>query len=243
MPGIARMSGASWATRSTTCSTRRARLRDAGEARGETETMIERLMPSAIGERYAGGERDVVSSTDAASAVVLMVNPDAAFGDLADPKASARLYGQLDDALDQLATREGVDILNQAGMNYVAFCGLTAPMANHAERLARFCRAAGAALARFDVEHGTNLSVRGGMASAPMFGALVGNYSTAYEIWGEAVERAHALVAEAQPGELVLSGAAFAGAGLDVPGEALSVLSPDGDDLAARRVPGVFGPQ
>ena len=220
--------------------TAKARLSDADGARKETETMIERIMPFAIGERYARGDRGIVSHSDNASAAVLMINPDANFNDLADPARSVRLYGELDDALDRLATEEGVDMLNQAGMNYVAFCGLTTPMGNHGERLLRFCERVREVFATFDAEHGTELSVKGGMASAPLFGALIGNYSTAYEVWGEAIEQANALVADAPEGSLATSGKARTAAGLSKKGKALKVINPDGLDLKASLLPDFF---
>ena len=221
--------------------TAKARLADAAEARGETESMIERLMPYAIGERYAEGEREIVSHAEMASAAMLMISPDAKFNDLSDPARAVRLYGELDDALDQLATEEGVDILNQAGMNYVAFCGLTTPMGNHGERLMRFCERSRELFNAFDAEHGTQLSVRGGLASAPMFGALIGSYSTAYEVWGEAIEQAIALAEDAPDGALVVSGAAKAGSGSTVRGKSVKVLSANGEDLKASLLGGFFG--
>ena len=183
----------------------RERLGDARSAREETSDMIRRLMPYAIGERYSEGERDIVSSAEEASAACIMLVSDPRMTDLDNPARSRDLYEALDDRLDEIATREGVDILNQAGMHYLAFSGLTSDLANHPERLFRFVRAVGMALKAFNAEHETAIRAKAGFATSAMFGALVGNYSAAYEIWGDAVVRATDFAHAAKTGDLMMT--------------------------------------
>ena len=79
----------------------RSRMGEATGARGEVTDMITRLMPGAIAERYQAGEREVVSHAEEASSARFILMPDAKFHDLANPLDAARLYGELDDALDE----------------------------------------------------------------------------------------------------------------------------------------------
>ena len=167
--------------------------------------MTTRLMPAAIGERYSEGERGLVSSAKEATACSIMLVPDTRMTDVENPGRSRELYEKLDDLLDEIATREGVDILNQAGMHYVAFSGLTTPMSNHPERVFRFCGALDNALKSFNSKHETTIRAKAGIATAQMLGALVGNYSTAYEIWGDAVVRATDFAHAAKMGDLMMT--------------------------------------
>ena len=183
----------------------RTRLKDARAAQDETSDMISRLMPAAIGERYAEGERDIVSSAKEASAACIMLVTDPKMADLDNPQRSRELYEELDDMLDQIATREGVDILNQAGMHYLAFSGLTSDLANHPERLFRFVTGVNNALKAFNSKHETAIRAKAGFATSAMFGALVGNYSAAYEVWGDAVVRATDFAHAAKTGDLMMT--------------------------------------
>ena len=201
----------------------RTRLSDARAAREEVGDIITRLMPPAIAERYQAGERSLVSHAEEASCAVIMLSSDPALNNLQDPRRAADLYDALDNALDAVATREGVDILNQAGQHYAAFCGLTTPLKNHAERLHRFCERLGEILAGFNAEHGTHIRARVGFSSASMFGALIGNTSTAYEIWGDTVLISKDLASGAPMGALAITRHAVTLAGLELQGASVSV--------------------
>ena len=218
--------------------TTRARLTDADSSRREVEAMTRTLMPRAIGERFAEGERKVVSAEGTASAAVFFLTPDPVFADLDNPLRARDLYEQLDDALDELATREGVDILNSAGMQFTAFCGLTSPIKNHGERLFRFCLAAKRAVLEFNARNGTDVRTMIGMDTGAMFGALIGNTAMAYEIWGPIVNSALDMAHHAMPGDLVMSHAALAQIGRDLPTEPAAVTTVTGETLDALRMLG-----
>ena len=226
------------ATLNTVLDTTRQRQTDAQAARDEVSDMTRTLMPRAIGERFLEGERKVVSAEAGASAAVFFLVPDPTLNDLSDPQRSRDLYEALDDMLDELAGREGVDILNQAGMHYAAFCGLTAPIKNHAERLFRFCVAAQGALDAFNREHGTSILAMIGFETGPLFGALIGNTAMAYEIWGPIIHTAFDMAHAADPGEMVLSAAAEAQIGRKLPTKAVTIDTMGGASLKARRLAG-----
>ena len=218
--------------------TTRKRQDDADAARAEVTDMTRTLMPRAIGERFLEGERKVVSAEGAASVAVFFMVPDPRLNDLSDPLGARDLYEQLDDMLDELAAREGVDTLNQAGMHYVAFCGLTAPIKNHAERLFRFCMAASNALDDFNRQHGTDIQAMIGFDSGTMFGAMIGNTAMAYEVWGPIMHTAFDMAHKAGPGEVFISPAAEAQIGRKLPTKAASVPTMAGGSLKARALTG-----
>ena len=214
----------------------RQRLADAGQARGEVKAMVSRLMPFAIGDRYAQGETDIVSHAADATAATILLSPSVEFGDTSDPKRAAKLYEALDDALDAIATENGVDLLNQAGMHYVAFCGLTTPIRNHAERVYRFCAAARDTLAAFDNERGTTVGARFGLDTGPMLGALVGTTSAAYEIWGPVTATSDTLAHGSPLGGLMASARTADEIGAELGGKAVEVTTLSGAKLQAVRV-------
>lgn len=216
--------------------TARNRLSLAEKSREEVRTNIGRLMPNAIGERFLEGESELVSAEDMASAAVIFILPDDKFHNVERAQDIQRLYETLDDRLDEAATREGVDMLNQAGLHYVAFCGLTAPMKNHAERVFRYLIIAERIVRDFNAEFDCDLKLKMGMETGPMFGALIGNYSTAYEIWGPAVLRAKAMSHATAIGGLTLSRTAVDQVGKKIKGTTVDVTTLTGEALKATHV-------
>ena len=216
----------------------RERLSDATAARDETSGMIATLMPRAIGERFQEGERKVVSAEGSASVAVFYLTPDPKLEDIGNARLARDLYEALDDELDSLATREGVDILNSAGLQFTAFCGLTSPIKNHSERLFRFTLAAKRAILAFNEEHDTDIHVMIGFDTGAMLGALVGTTAMAYEIWGPIVSSAASFAYAALPGELVMSPAAEAAVGRKLATKAVTIRARDGSTVKARRFEG-----
>ena len=218
--------------------TAKVRLEEADASRAEIADMTTRLMPTAIGDRFSQGERQIVSHEAEASCAYIMLVPDPKMMSLDDPVRSRELYEELDDRLDQLAAKDGVDMLNQAGMHYVAFCGLTSPLKNHPERLYRFLGHARRTIAKFNSDHETTLRAKVGFATAPMFGALVGNYSMAYEVWGNAVLRAIDLAHAAKTGDLLMTDHAAKLVGVEQEAERVRANLLSNDKIAGRHFDG-----
>lgn len=212
------------------------RLIDADTARAEIQDMTTRLMPNAIAQRFASGERDIVSHESEASVAMFLLNTGDKLNDLQNPAAARRLYEQLDDELDELATRDGVDMLNQAGMGYVGFCGLTAPMKNHAERIFRFTCKAAQYIDAFNAEHDTDIECRIGIHSGPMLGALIGNYSLAYEVWGDAVVTAFDLAHSAPQQTLRVSHVTTKQIDLKHKSKAVTVTRTNGESVKVSQI-------
>ena len=215
----------------------RGRLGQAAQAEGRIAEMTRQLMPRAIGERYLEGEANLTSAEPDASVAVLMLGNDARMNDLSDPARARELYETLDDMLDDIAARDGVDVVNQAGQNYVAVCGLTSPIKNDTERLFRFCREAFSAIEGFNAEHGTEIDLRIGFETGAVLGALVGTTAMAYEIWGPAVQTAVELAAEADVGDVLMTeSAASKISSADRTGERLTITLNSGEAVQAQRI-------
>ena len=65
------------------------------------------------------------------------------------------------------------------------------PRVDHASRTIAFGKALTEIVARFNDQHVAALSMRVGIDSGPVTSGLVGERSTVYALWGEAVDLAH----------------------------------------------------
>lgn len=73
----------------------------------------------------------------------------------------------------------------------LATCGLVVPRVDHASRAIAFANELTEIVQRFNDQHGSALAVRAGIDSGPVTSGLVGERSTVYALWGEAVDLAH----------------------------------------------------
>lgn len=214
----------------------KSRLGEAETSRKEIIDMTKQIMPGAIGERYSQGENRIISHEDNASAMVLLLSYCRKLNNKEEVERSRNLYEILDDRLDELAAREGVDMQNQAGMHYVAFCGLTAPMKNHAERLFRYGLHVRRLLNEFNAEYGTDINMQMGFDSGALFGALIGNYSMAYEIWGEAIHKGFDMAYNSSPGTMTISSNALKQIGIKIKSKPVKVKTLSGTIIDAKIV-------
>ena len=73
----------------------------------------------------------------------------------------------------------------------LATCGLVVPRVDHASRTIAFAVELAEIVHRFNDQHNASLTMRAGIDSGPVTSGLVGERSTVYALWGEAVDLAH----------------------------------------------------
>jgi class 3 adenylate cyclase len=105
---------------------------------------------------------------------------------------SVTMLNSLVEAFDGAAERHGVERVRSMQDNgLLATCGLVVPRVDHASRTIAFAKDLVEILQRFNDQHGAQLSIRIGIDSGPVTSGLVGERSTVYALWGEAVDLAH----------------------------------------------------
>jgi class 3 adenylate cyclase len=102
------------------------------------------------------------------------------------------MLNSLVEAFDGAAERHGVEqVRSMQDTGLLATCGLVVPRVDHASRTIAFAKDLAEIVQRFNDQHGADLAIRVGIDSGPVTSGLVGERSTIYALWGEAVDLAH----------------------------------------------------
>ncbi len=162
------------------------------EQRRENDELLTSLMPEPVARRYREGEEKISTEHRDVSVIYaqLLGFDDIARGLSTDD--SVTLLNTLVEAFDGAAERHGVERVRSMQDNgLLATCGLVVPRVDHAGRTIAFAKELTEILERFNDQHGAQLSMRVGIDSGPVTSGLVGERSTVYALWGEAVDLAH----------------------------------------------------
>ena len=105
---------------------------------------------------------------------------------------SVSMLNALVEAFDDAADRHGVEqVRSMQDTGLLATCGLVVPRVDHSSRTIAFAKELTETVQRFNDRNGARLAIRVGIDSGAVTSGLVGERSTIYALWGEAVDLAH----------------------------------------------------
>jgi class 3 adenylate cyclase len=160
--------------------------------RQENDELLKSLMPETVARRYREGEANISTEHRDVSVIYAQLR---GFDDYSRPLSSEESVSMLNsmiEAFDGAAERHGVEQVRSMQDNgLLATCGLVVPRVDHASRTIAFAKDLIDILERFNRQHDADLSIRVGIDSGPVTSGLVGERSTVYALWGEAVDLAH----------------------------------------------------
>lgn len=162
------------------------------EQRKENDELLTSLMPEPVARRYREGEEKISTEhRDVSVIYAQLVGFDEIARTLSGDE-SVTILNTLVEAFDGAAERHGVERVRSMQDNgLLATCGLVVPRVDHASRTIAFAQELTEILERFNNQHDAQLSLRVGIDSGPVTSGLVGERSTVYALWGEAVDLAH----------------------------------------------------
>jgi len=162
------------------------------EQRRENDELLTSLMPEPVARRYRDGEEKISTEHRDVSVIYAQL---VGFDDITrtlSADESVTMLNSLVEAFDGAAERHGVERVRSMQDNgLLATCGLVVPRVDHASRTIAFAKELTEILERFNDQHSAHLSMRVGIDSGPVTSGLVGERSTVYALWGEAVDLAH----------------------------------------------------
>jgi class 3 adenylate cyclase len=162
------------------------------EQRSENDQLLGTLMPEPVARRYRDGEENISNQHRDVSVIYAQLLGFDDFARTLPSDQSVVMLNALVEAFDAAAQRHGVERVRSMQDNgLLATCGLVVPRVDHASRTIAFARDLDDILDTFNDQHGAQLAIRVGIDSGPVTSGLVGERSTIYALWGEAVDLAH----------------------------------------------------
>ncbi|MFM9034206.1 MAG: adenylate/guanylate cyclase domain-containing protein [Mycobacterium sp.] len=160
--------------------------------RKENDELLASLMPEPVARRFREGEENISTEHRDVSVIYAQLLGFDEFARTLSTEESVSMLNSLVEAFDGAAERHGVERVRSMQDNgLLATCGLVVPRVDHASRTIAFARELADILDRFNDQHASALSMRIGIDSGPVTSGLVGERSTVYALWGEAVDLAH----------------------------------------------------
>jgi class 3 adenylate cyclase len=158
----------------------------------ENDALLASLMPETVARRYREGEENISTQHRDVSVIYSQMLGFDDFSRSLPSEESVALLSSLVAAFDDAAERHGVEQVRSMQDNgLLATCGLVVPRVDHASRTIAFGKEINDILRRFNDQHDSQLTMRIGIDSGPVTSGLVGERSTVYALWGEAVDLAH----------------------------------------------------
>lgn len=162
------------------------------EQQRENDELLGSLMPEPVARRYREGEENISTTNRDVSVIYAQLLGFDDFARSLPGEESVSMLNSLVGAFDSAADRHGVERVRSMQDNgLLATCGLVVPRVDHASRTIAFAKELTEILDSFNDQHEADLSVRVGIDSGPVSSGLVGERSTIYALWGEAVDLAH----------------------------------------------------
>ena len=176
----------------------------AAQERRNKELLLN-LAPPAIAARLAKGEQNVAERY---ADVTVLVGRLSGFTEATrslSAETSMGLFNELLAAFDEAAERHGVEKLKTSGYNYIAVSGVAEQRLDHSRRMVEFARVILRILSRFDREHGMNVTICITLNAGPITGGVVGHTKYSFDVFGETVDHARAMLSESQPNTVLVS--------------------------------------
>ena len=159
--------------------------------RHENDELLKSLMPEPVARRYREGEENISTQHRDVSVIYAQLLGFDEYSRSLPSEESVSMLNSLVEAFDGAADRNGVERVRSMQDNgLLATCGLVVPRVDHASRTIAFAKELVEIIERFN-QNGAVLSMRIGIDSGPVTSGLVGERSTVYALWGEAVDLAH----------------------------------------------------
>jgi class 3 adenylate cyclase len=160
--------------------------------RDENDGLLKSLMPETVARRYREGEENISTVHRDVTVIYAQMLGFDEYSRALNPEHSVSMLNSLVGAFDGAAERHGVERVRSMQDNgLLATCGLVVPRVDHATRTIAFAKELTEILDRFNNQNNTHLSIRVGIDSGQVTSGLVGERSTVYALWGEAVDLAH----------------------------------------------------
>jgi class 3 adenylate cyclase len=160
--------------------------------REENDELLKSLMPEPVARRYREGEENISTEHRDVSVIYAQILGFDDYSRTMSAEQSVTMLNSLVEAFDGAAERHGVERVRSMQDNgLLATCGLVVPRVDHATRTIAFAKELTEILDRFNGQHDARLSLRVGIDSGRVTSGLVGQRSTVYALWGEAVDLAH----------------------------------------------------
>jgi class 3 adenylate cyclase len=187
------------------------RERQLDQERSRSDGLLLNTFPEAIVEQLktASGDR-IAQRFDEVSVMFVDAVGSTEQAARATPEAFTDALDDLFRRFDRLVERHGLEKIKTIGDAYVAVAGAPIPFADHANASVAMALDVLAEAGKARWPSGDPIVVRVGIATGPAVAGVIGDRRFAYDLWGDTMNLANRLEANAPPGRVLVSGSTAA---------------------------------
>lgn len=175
------------------------------KAQAETDALLLNIMPGEIAARLKRAPDDIIADQYENTSVLFAdITGFTALTSKIGPDKTIAFLNNLYSRFDQLAASNKVEKIKTIGDSYMVVSGLPTPDANHANNIAQMALGLLAEAAKTSTETNIDFGLRIGIASGPVMAGIIGTKKFAYDVWGEPVNLAARLEANARRNEILI---------------------------------------
>ncbi|HEX2194311.1 MAG TPA: adenylate/guanylate cyclase domain-containing protein [Candidatus Limnocylindria bacterium] len=175
------------------------------KAQQQASDLLHDMLPRAIAERLARGERLIVDAHPSATVVFADVVNFTGLAASIAPRELLLILNQLFSMFDRLAERHGLEKIKTMGDAYIAVAGAPVAREDHARAAIEMAVEMHRAVARLGGLRRRAIQLRVGVASGPLTAGVLGENKWAYDIWGDTVNVAARMEGYGVPGRVQLA--------------------------------------
>ena len=156
----------------------------------KSDNLLVNVLPAPIADRMKQGEVQIADRIDEAAILFCDLVGFTAFSATATPEQVVALLQEIFGVLEDECERHGVEKIKTIGDAFMAAAGITVPVNDPAEAMARFADSASRQLRLLMEEHSTQIGFRMGMHLGPVVAGVIGGHRLFYDVWGDTVNLA-----------------------------------------------------
>jgi class 3 adenylate cyclase len=160
----------------------------------DNAALLRMMYPEAIAERMRNGSDITAETVSNATVIVAVLDGLDSLGRGLEVAEIRERLDTLLNALSRAAENHGVEPIRSLGELYVGVCGLSSPRLDHAARALAWTRTASSAIEQLGQEWTVPISIHFGLASGDIDVLLLSHGHSAFDIWGDTLSLARAIV-------------------------------------------------
>lgn len=180
-----------------------------GTANRENERLLLNVLPKDIVPRIQRGEGVIADRFENITVLFADIVGFTELSRVASVQKVVELVNSVFSRFDRLAARHGVEKIKTIGDAYMAVSGVPHFVEDHADRALALGRDMHRAVKRISVRYAGGrtepITVRVGIATGIAMAGVVRSLKYHYDVWGQAVNEASRIEAQAAPGSVLLS--------------------------------------
>ena len=174
------------------------------EERRKSETLLLNILPKEVSETLKSGSGTIARRYGEASILFADIVGFTTLSARLGAEETVGLLNRVFSFFDSLVEKYDVEKIRTIGDNYMVVAGVPRPCPGHAESLARMALEMRAYSASLPLE------LRIGISSGPVVAGVIGRKKFQYDVWGEAVNAASRMESHGLPGQIQITGEAYA---------------------------------